>query len=87
MKLKRVEQETIILWHNGQKEVSVTTCDKRLQKKLEQVGHFSPVYTAVFDNCSSKEYIVPRNWIQVRKPPSTQGFLNMKEEGTDNDVE
>lgn len=80
MKLSKIEQETIICWHNGQKEISVTTCSKKLQKKLEQVGHFMPVYTAVFDNCCSKEYIIPREWLQVRKPPSRPGFLDMREE-------
>ena len=67
----RLEQETIINFNEEEKEASVYTFNRALQRKLARLAEEHP------DECrkaktwqpgESVEYIVPKKWIKVSPP-------------------
>ncbi len=67
----RIEQETIINFNEEEKEASVYTFNRALQRKLARLAEEHP------DECrkaktwqpgESVEYIVPKKWIKVSPP-------------------
>lgn len=67
----RLEQETIINFNEEEKEASVYTFNRALQRKLSRLAEEHP------DECrraktwqpgESVEYIVPKKWIKVSPP-------------------
>ena len=68
-KLAKVEQETIIIFNEQDKTVSVSTYNAVLVRKLEKLCREKP------DECQKRqrqngvdEYIVPKKWIKVNPP-------------------
>ena len=82
MTVSLLEQETIILWNRAEKEVEVFTYEPRLKTKLNKmVKEDKSVSCKVKNNGEGgATYILPKNYIQIRKPPKGKPMTDEQKE-------
>ena len=68
MNLSRIEQETIILFNEGEPTATVETFNRRLRKQLDQYCAENVECTLVYTNDECAKYVCPKSWVKVRKP-------------------
>lgn len=69
MKLSRYEQETIINCNVAENEASVYTADPAMIRRMDKlVAEFPKMFRTKQVTEVSKTYLVPKNYIKIRKP-------------------
>lgn len=69
MKLSRYEQETVINYNVSDAEASVYTADPNMMKRMDKLmAEFPEIFRAEQITEVSKTYLVPKNYIKIRKP-------------------
>ena len=69
MKLSRYEQETVINYNVAEREASVYTADPNMMKRMDKlVSQFPEVFQVENVTEVSKSYLVPKEYIKIRKP-------------------
>jgi hypothetical protein len=63
--LPRIEQETAMSWLAPDKEVEITTSEKRWQRRIESLGIEPTVINNFEDGNSSRLYYVPKRFIKL----------------------
>ena len=68
MELTKYEQETIIIYNEGEDTASVYTYDKKLRKKLEKLSMKYPDKIVLERICpqGAVEFTVPRRCVSIR---------------------
>ena len=69
MRLKRYEQETIILMNAGDKNATVYTADRTVMRRLDALVKALPEsYRIASEDGMSKTYSMPKAYVSYRKP-------------------
>lgn len=66
--LTRIEQETIITYNEQDSTAEVDTCNKSLIRKLDEYAKGTTSVIKVGEDKHGKRYIVPKKWVNVKKP-------------------
>lgn len=76
MKLTPQEQETILLYNNGDKEAEIYTYDPKLIRKIEQAANRRPDLYRITrrDSDGAVTCVFPKRWLtlQLREPISEE---------------
>lgn len=74
MKPTKLEQETIILFNEAEKEASIYTYNGKLKRRLEELSREFPeqVWLKNDDGAGAQTYIIPKNLVSVRRPVSEE---------------
>lgn len=68
MNLTKLEQETIIIFHEAEEMASIETCNKALIKQLDELTQKRPQITEEKSDNYCKRYNFPKKWVKVRAP-------------------
>ena len=68
MHLSTVEQETIINYNNAEKEATIFTYDKALNRKLDELCSTHKEISLLREENGAREYKLPKKWLKVRAP-------------------
>jgi hypothetical protein len=60
--------ETVINWNREEKEATLFTYERRVQKHMEQKLGLKPIYT---NSSGGKEYSFPKKQVSLPRKPST----------------
>jgi hypothetical protein len=66
--LSLVEQETVILYNNYDKTCTVSTCDRSLIRKLNDLAAEDNLVRVVEQREGYAEYELPKKYVKVRPP-------------------
>lgn len=74
MKLTKLEQETVILFNETEKEASIYTYNGKLKRRLEDLSREFPEQIRLKndDGAGAQTYIIPKNLVSVRRPVSEE---------------
>lgn len=90
MKLTLQEQETILLYNNGDKEAEIYTYDPKLIRKIEQAAKRRPDLYRITrrDSDGAVTCVFPKKWLtlQLREPISEEERQRRSERGKNNDM-
>lgn len=66
--LKALERETIITYNEQEDIAEVDTCNKSLIRRLDEYAKETTSVIKVGEDKHGKRYVVPKKWVNVRKP-------------------
>ena len=69
MNLSPYEQETIILYNQGETAADVETYDPKLLKKLNRLA---TKYPELIQKTGERRFLIPKRCVSVREPYSTE---------------
>lgn len=69
MKLEKIEQETILLYNNAEKEANVYSCNEDVKKQVRQLAKDFPEQVKIKrDDEIAIDAVVPKKWIKIVPP-------------------
>lgn len=69
MKLEKIEQETILLYNNAEKEANVYSCNEDVKKQVRQLAKDFPEQVKIKrDDEITIDAVVPKKWIKIVPP-------------------
>ena len=68
MNLSPVERETIIVFNEGEMTAIVDTCNKALQKRMDDYCAKSPDCKLLRKDEHGRKYQCPKSWVKVHFP-------------------